>query len=90
MPAATDDRLEALEAAVGRVEAAVAQASVDAERRAAEAAKTVTDNFAATNANLLSLSQTLNSVQAQVSKWAAAGALLGSVILFIAVRALGL
>lgn len=50
----------------------------------------VAEQFAAQGATILAISSALNTVQANISKWAAGGALVGSVLLFIAVRGLGL
>lgn len=49
----------------------------------------VAQQFADQTATILAVSQALNTVQANLSKWAAGGALVGAVMLFIAVRALG-
>lgn len=103
----TDERLDALEAAVLRIEQGQKDAATLIDTRAAEAAAIVkaeaeaqreavrvegarvAEQFSTQGAALLQLSQTLNTVQARIGQWAAAGALLGAVLLFIAVRALG-
>lgn len=97
MPLTTDERLSAVETAVQEVKAAVeglTSGQADAERRADEraraAAEAVAAEFKTANAAILGLSTTLNNVQNRVSQWAAGGSLVGAVILFIAVRALGL
>lgn len=103
MPLTTDDRLAAVEADVSQIKAAVEQLSsgqtaARAEVRAegeiqrhliAAAAADAATKFATQNASLLQLSQTVNRVQTNIQQWAAGGALLGAVLLFIAVRALG-
>lgn len=96
MPLTTDERLDALEAAVLRIEQGQHDARVLVEKEGAlqrEAVRAegqaVAQQFTEQGAALLHLSTTLNTLQAQVSKWAAGGSLAGAVILFIAVRALG-
>lgn len=54
-----------------------------------EEGQRVAQQFADQTATILAISTALNSVQANLSKWAAGGALVGAVMLFIAVRALG-
>lgn len=63
----------------------ISDAAQVASDRLAEQTATLTTQ----TATILSLSTTLNAVQANIQKWAAGGALLGAVLLFIAVRALG-
>lgn len=96
MPLTVDERLDALEAAVARIEQGQADARLQLQaegERQLEAVRVEGENvarqFTAQGAALLHLATTLNTLQAQVSKWAAGGSLAGAVILFIAVRALG-
>lgn len=100
MPLTTDDRLDALEAAVARIEAGQVEAVelVRAEVRAegekqreaiATAGTEATRQLGEVNAAVVKVSCALVTLQQQVTKWAAAGSLAGAVVLFIAVRALG-
>lgn len=50
----------------------------------------VTRELLEQSAAILRVAQGLSTLQGQISKWAAGGSLLGAVLLFIAVRALGL
>lgn len=100
MTLTVDDRLDALEAAVARIETGQAQAAaaVLAEVRAEgeKQRKAITDagheaavQIGKVNAAVITVSTGLLTLQQQVTKWAAAGSLAGAVVLFIAVRALG-
>lgn len=96
MPLTTDERLDALEAAIKRIEQGQHEARALVEHEGAlqrEAVRmegeAVKKQFTEQGAALLHLSTTLNTLQAQISKYAAGGMLISAVILFIAVRALG-
>lgn len=100
MVATDDERLAAVEAAVAEIRQALAdgqdaiRAEIKAEGEAqrlavaAEGAR-VTGLLATQTEQMLGLSQALNAVSSSISRWGAAACLLGAVILFIAVRALG-
>jgi hypothetical protein len=50
----------------------------------------VTEELLAQSQAILKVSQAMTTLQGQVQKWTAAGSLVGAVMLFIAVRILGL
>lgn len=92
----TEERVDALEAAQHEIRlelmnqtAVITQAGATQLAAIHTEGQRVTTELLAVNAAVVKISQGLLTLQAQVTKWAAAGSLAGAVILFIAVRALG-